>query len=135
MSIMSTSSFLFRMNGHQNEAFSCLIGALNNPRKVNGYGADYAASKTKDNGNTYLQGYSRCFFNNQICSIIGVMFSANHLIYCKRNHINAFLVPIFSRIFVHLQYLHFFYISFLLHWRQHQQKYRLYLIRKKNLEV
>ena len=30
------------MNGHQNEAFSCLIGALNNPRKVNGYGADYA---------------------------------------------------------------------------------------------
>ncbi|MCR4809180.1 MAG: hypothetical protein K5896_04895, partial [Prevotella sp.] len=42
MSIMSTSSFFFRMNGHQNEAFSCLIGALNNPRKVNGYGADYA---------------------------------------------------------------------------------------------
>lgn len=31
------------MNGHQNEAFSCLIGALNSPRKVNGYGADYAA--------------------------------------------------------------------------------------------
>ena len=30
------------MNGHQNEAFSCLIGALNSPRKVNGYGADYA---------------------------------------------------------------------------------------------
>ena len=31
------------MNGHQNKAFSCLIGALNSPRKVNGYGADYAA--------------------------------------------------------------------------------------------
>ena len=30
------------MNGHQNGAFSCLIGALNRPRKVNGYGADYA---------------------------------------------------------------------------------------------
>ena len=30
------------MNGHQNKAFSCLIGALNSPRKVNGYGADYA---------------------------------------------------------------------------------------------
>ena len=32
------------MNGHQNGAFSCLIGALNRPRKVNGYGADYAGS-------------------------------------------------------------------------------------------
>ena len=30
------------MNGHQNEAFSCLIGALNSSQKVNGYGADYA---------------------------------------------------------------------------------------------
>ena len=30
------------MNGHQNEAFSCLTGALKSPRKVNGYGADYA---------------------------------------------------------------------------------------------
>ena len=30
------------MNGHQSEAFSCLIGALKSPRKVNGYGADYA---------------------------------------------------------------------------------------------
>ena len=30
------------MNGHQNEAFSCLTGALNDLRKVNGYGADYA---------------------------------------------------------------------------------------------
>ena len=30
------------MNGHQNRAFSCLIGALKSPRKVNGYGADYA---------------------------------------------------------------------------------------------
>ena len=30
------------MNGHQNGAFSCLIGALKNPRKVNGHGADYA---------------------------------------------------------------------------------------------
>ncbi len=29
------------MNGHQNDAFSCLTGALNSPRKVNGYGADY----------------------------------------------------------------------------------------------
>jgi hypothetical protein len=35
-------SFFFRMNGHQKRAFSCLIGALNSPRKVNGYGADYA---------------------------------------------------------------------------------------------
>ncbi|MBP5340727.1 MAG: hypothetical protein J6Z14_15720, partial [Prevotella sp.] len=35
-------SFFFRMNRHQNKAFSCLIGALNSPRKVNGYGADYA---------------------------------------------------------------------------------------------
>jgi hypothetical protein len=26
----------------KNEAFSCLIGALKSPRKVNGYGADYA---------------------------------------------------------------------------------------------
>ena len=33
------------MNGHQNEAFSCLIGALNSPRKVNGYGADYATAR------------------------------------------------------------------------------------------
>ena len=32
------------MNGHQNGASSCLIGALNRPRKVNGYGADYAGS-------------------------------------------------------------------------------------------
>ncbi len=30
------------MNGHQKEAFSYLIGALKSPRKVNGYGADYA---------------------------------------------------------------------------------------------
>ena len=30
------------MNEHQNGAFSCLIGALKSPRKVNGYGADYA---------------------------------------------------------------------------------------------
>ena len=36
-------SFFFRMNRHHNKAFSCLIGALNSPRKVNGYGADYAA--------------------------------------------------------------------------------------------
>ena len=40
------------MNGHQNEAFSCLIGALNNPRKVNGYGADYADIQ-KRNYNQY----------------------------------------------------------------------------------
>ena len=33
------------MNGHQNGAFSCLIGALNSPRKVNGYGADYAVKQ------------------------------------------------------------------------------------------
>ena len=33
------------MNRHQNKAFSCLIGALNSPQKVNGYGADYALKK------------------------------------------------------------------------------------------
>ena len=31
------------MNGHQNVAFSHLIGALKSPRNLNGYGADYAA--------------------------------------------------------------------------------------------
>jgi len=30
------------MNGHQNVAFSHLIGALKSPRNLNGYGADYA---------------------------------------------------------------------------------------------
>ena len=38
------------MNGHQNEAFSCLIGALNSPRKVNGYGADYARYAAESTG-------------------------------------------------------------------------------------
>ena len=37
------------MNGHQNGAFSCLIGALNRPRKVNGYGADYAIRNNMKN--------------------------------------------------------------------------------------
>lgn len=82
------------------------------------------ASKTKDSGNVYLQKCSRCFSNIRI--------SVSYLTYCKRNHINAFLVPKYSRIFVRLQYLLFFYISFLLHWQQHQLKYRLCLIRKKN---
>ncbi len=43
---MSTFSSFFRINGHQNGAFSCLIGALNSPQKVNGYGADYATFMT-----------------------------------------------------------------------------------------
>jgi hypothetical protein len=30
------------MNGHQNDAFSCLTEPLKRPRNVNGYGADYA---------------------------------------------------------------------------------------------
>ena len=49
MSIMPTFSFFFRMNGHQNRAFSCLIGALNSPWKVNGYGADYALKESGEN--------------------------------------------------------------------------------------
>ena len=53
------------MNGHQNEAFSCLIGALNSSRKVNGYGADYApqadwrAKPIYLNGNVYKGTYRR----------------------------------------------------------------------------
>lgn len=39
------------MNGHQKKAFSCLIGALNSPRKVNGYGADYAHEDLEDEPN------------------------------------------------------------------------------------
>ena len=35
------------MNGHQNEAFSYLTGALKGSRKVNGVGADYAHKKQK----------------------------------------------------------------------------------------
>lgn len=46
------------MNGHQNEAFSCLIGALNSPRKVNGYGADYAAPFPHESG-TSIRGATR----------------------------------------------------------------------------
>ena len=42
------------MNGHQNRAFSCPTGVFKNPRKVNGYGADYALcydiKLTKDEG-------------------------------------------------------------------------------------
>ena len=30
------------MDGRQNDAFSCFIGALKHLRKLNGYGADYA---------------------------------------------------------------------------------------------
>ena len=36
------------MNGHQNGAFSSLIGALKSHRKVNGYGADYAVKEMKE---------------------------------------------------------------------------------------
>ena len=35
-------------NGHQNKDFSCLIGALDSPWKVNGYGADYARDHCLD---------------------------------------------------------------------------------------
>ena len=38
------------MNGHQNDAFSCLNEPLKRPRNVNGYGADYATTSKISNG-------------------------------------------------------------------------------------
>ena len=41
------------MNGHQNVAFSHLIGALKSPRNLNGYWADYATIMMLGHGNKY----------------------------------------------------------------------------------
>ena len=46
------------MNGHQNVAFSHLIGALKSPRNLNGYGADYAAEKELTILETYIKATS-----------------------------------------------------------------------------
>ena len=98
MSIMSTFLFCFWMNGHQNGAFSCLIGALKNPRKVNGHGADYAVDrvqfwKTASRVVRFLfQHYERIigrqlwcywkighiFFWGTACTIIDLIFRLNN---------------------------------------------------------
>ena len=59
------------MNGHQKKAFSCLIGALNSPRKVNGYGADYAAKEVK----IVLKGI---LFDQNILEIVFFLLPLHH---------------------------------------------------------
>jgi hypothetical protein len=69
-------SFFFRMNGHQNKAFSCLIGALNSSRKVNGYGADYAANQSfhsSDGLTMKVDGSGRLYVDGDYAGVLSVL--------------------------------------------------------------